>query len=775
MFIHTKSRIPGGTAARFLTWLALSVVLLLSSNAWAFQSFVVKDIRVEGLRRLSAGTVFNYLPVKVGERFNEEASERAIRSLFKAGFFKDARMARAPGDVLVVEIVERPAVSEIEIDGNKDIETDPLMEALKSIGLSQGRVFDRSLLDKVERELNRQYFARGKYGVEIDTTVTPLERNRVAVKIDISEGKAARIKQIDLLGVEAFDVDDLLDRFNLSGPGWLTWFTDTDQYAKQKLAGDLEELRSYYLDRGFITFRINSSQVTITPDKKDIYITINVTEGDVFTVNEVKLAGNLVVPDEELFDLVSIPDGGVFSRKQVTETAEALTNRLGDEGYAFANVNPIPEVDEENKTVSLTFFVDPGKRAYVRRINFRGNTKTADEVLRREMRQMEGAWFSTRKLERSRDRLDTLGYFESVNLETPAVPTAPDQVDAEFTVEEKPSGNLLAGIGYSQTQGVVLSTSVTQDNFFGSGKRVSFAVNTSSVNTQYQFAYTNPYWTVDGVSRGWSGYFRETNADQANVSDYNTDVFGGTVTFGIPISEFDRIGLTLRVEHTDLHTTTSSPTEIDDFVVANGSKFLTLGAELNWSRDTRNRAIMPTKGSSQSLGGTLTVPGGDLTYYRMDYKGQLLVPLSRDFIGDLRANVGYGDGYGDTNSLPFFQNYYAGGVRSVRGYKSNTLGPLDSSKDPFGGGLRVVANADLVIPTPLDKQKRTLRLTGFYDIGNVYSDINSFDAGDLRSSYGLSALWLSPMGPMTFVVAQPLNSKSIDQTETFQFTLGQAF
>ncbi len=759
---------------KILRLTALVSTLLATSTVSAFTSFEVSDIRVEGLRRISAGTVFNYLPVKVGDIFTNEDSERSIRSLFKAGFFKDVRLAR-DGSVLVVEIVERPAVSEIELIGNKDIETEPLLEALKQTGLSQGEVFNQSLLDKVERELNRQYFARGKYGVEIETTVTPLARNRVAVKISISEGTAARIKKIDLIGIKAFDVDDLRDRFELTGPGWLTWYTKSDRYSKQKLAGDLEELRSYYLNRGYIQFSADSTQVTITPDKQDIYVTVNVNEGEQYTIKEIKLSGDLVVPDEELFAMVGFRQGDVFSRKLLRETSDRISDRLGDEGYAFANVNSVPEVDKENKQVSLTLFIDPGKRAYVRRINFRGNTKTADEVLRREMRQMEGAWFSTKKLERSRERLDKLGYFSEVSLETPAVAGAADQVDAEFNVTEKPSGNILAGVGYSQSQGVVLSSSVSQDNFLGSGKQVKVTFNTSNVNTIYSFGYTNPYWTVDGVSRGFDVYLRETDASAANVSNYNTDVVGGALRFGVPVTEYDNVNVSLRVESTDLTATIFSPTEVSDFITANGSSYTLLTAELAWTRDTRNKAIMPDKGLLQSFTAEASVPGADLSYYKVGYRHQQLIPLSSGFIGSLSGRLGYGDSYGDTTSLPFFENFYAGGIRTVRGYVSNSLGPRDSKLDPFGGGLQVIGNVEIIIPTAFEKHNKTLRLSGFYDIGNVFATLDNFDAGELRSSVGLQALWISPLGPMTFALAKPLATKVNDETESFQFTLGSTF
>ena len=501
-------------------------------KSWAFEPFTVTDIRVEGLQRIAPGTVFSYLPIKTGETFDEQRSAEAVRALFRTGFFKDVRIERENG-VLVIVVQERPAISSIEITGNKDIESEPLLDSLKDIGFAQGRVFDRSLLEKVEQELERQYFSRGKYGVKITTTVTPLERNRVGIVIAVSEGRAARIKQISIVGNKVFDDETLLEDFQLSTPTLLSFYTGVDQYSKQKLAGDLETMRSYYLDRGYINFSIDSTQVSITPDKKDIYITINVTEGDQYKVKEVRLAGDLVVDPPALFPLVQLNPGDVFSRKRVTDTTTQISEKLGDKGYAFANVNTIPEVDEDKKEVAVTFFIDPGKRVYVRRVNMVGNTRTRDEVLRREMRQMEGGWFSSASVERSRTRLDRLGFFEEVNVETPTVPGTTDQVDVNYSVTERPSGNLLVGLGYSQSSGVLFNASVSQDNFLGSGKRVSVAFNNSDVNTVYSFSYLNPYYTIDGVSRGFGLFYRETDASEANVANYTADTFGGNVTYGV--------------------------------------------------------------------------------------------------------------------------------------------------------------------------------------------------------------------------------------------------
>ncbi|MEW6352937.1 MAG: outer membrane protein assembly factor BamA [Pseudomonadota bacterium] len=752
-----------------------ALLLVLAAQAPAVEPFVIKDIRVEGLQRISAGTVFSYLPVKVGDTFDDARSAEAIRALFKTGFFKDVQMERE-GDILVVTVVERPAIGSVKISGNKDIETEQLMQALKDQGLAEGRVFDRSLLAKIEQELNRQYFSRGKYAVKIQTTVTPLERNRVGINIDISEGRAARIREINIVGNQTFDDEDLLDEFQLSTPTLLSFYTGADQYSKQKLTADLETLRSYYLDRGYINFNIDSTQVSITPDKKDIYITINITEGEKFTVKDVKLAGDLVVPEPELTKLISVQSGSTFSRKAATETATKISERLGQEGYAFANINTIPEIDQQNKQVSLTFFVDPGKRVYVRRINMAGNTKTRDEVLRREMRQIEGGWIDTEKVKRSRTRLEKLGYFESVNVETPAVPGSTDQVDVNFTVVEKPSGNLLAGLGFSQSQGIIFNTSISQENFLGSGKRITAAFNNSDVNTLYNLAYTNPYYTVDGVSRGFNLFSRSTDAGNANIANYTTDALGGSVNYGIPVNEFDTVRVGLGYENTDLKTTINTPTEYLNFLNANGRTFDTIKLTAGWSHDTRNRAIFADEGQFQNLAADVALPGVGLEYYKFSYRHQLLYALAKDWTLSLNGEVGYGDSYGDTTELPFFENFLAGGSRSVRGFKDNTLGPRSVSTDrPLGGNRRVVANAELFFPVPFVKETKTVRLGTFLDIGNVFGTNEDIDTGTLRYSAGISAVWLSPLGALGVSYAEPLNEKETDDRQRFQFTLGTTF
>jgi outer membrane protein insertion porin family len=750
------------------------LMLFLSGQAQAFEPFEVLDIRVEGLQRISAGTVFNYLPIKVGQTIDTEDTVFAVKALFKSGFFNDVSLER-DGSVLVVYVKERAAISSIDIEGNKDLDSEELLEGLKEIGLAEGRVFDRSLLEKVEQELRRQYFSRGKYAVKIDTTVTPLDRNRVGILINVSEGRAARIKQINIIGNHQFSDKDLLDEFSLTTPNMFSFFTKSDQYSKQGLSADLETLRTYYLDRGYLKFNINSTQVSITPDKKDIYVTINVTEGHQYKISEVTLSGDLVVPADELFPLIRINPGDVFSRKQVTESVDRISTLLGDQGYAFANVNTAPEMDDEAFEVNLGFFVDPGKRVYVRRINIAGNTGTRDEVLRREMRQMEGGWYSTEQVERSRTRIDRLGFFEDVNVETPTVPGTTDQLDVNYSVTETSSGSVTAGAGFSQSSGVLFNASIQQENFLGSGKRVAFTFDNSEINTVYRFAYTNPFWTVDGVSRGFSLGYRKTDADEANLSDYSTDTRNADINFGIPINEYDTIRFSVGYQGLDLKANSSSPDQVTDFIDQHGDSFDDAVFTASWSHDSRNRILFTDTGGLQRISLETTTPGSGLEYYKLTYQQQRFIPLTRELTLGLKGNLGYGDGFGDFEQLPFFENFFAGGVRSVRGFEDNTLGPRDSDGDPIGGAFLVVFNAEVIFPIPFVEDAKGVRLSAFFDVGNVFENYDSFEAGDLRYSAGLAGLWLSPLGPISMSLGFPLNAESDDDEQRFQFTVGTFF
>ncbi len=751
---------------------------LLSLTAHAVEPFLVKDIRLQGVSRISPGTVFNYLPVKVGDTLDERRSAEAIKALFKTGLFEDVKLER-DGDVLVVVVSEREAISQITFTGNDNIRTEDLQKALKEIGFAEGEVYDKSKLDKVTQELKRQYFAQGKYGVRIDTQVNSLEGNRVAIAIDISEGKTARIREINIVGNKAFEEDELLDEFKLSTPTTFSFFTRSDQYSKQKLAADLESLRSYYLDRGYVNFNVDSTQVSITPDKSEVYVTVNISEGDVFTVSEVKLAGELLVPQEDLFQAVTLRKGMTFSRKLITESSKNITDRLGDDGYAFANVNAIPAIDNEQNTVAITYAIDPGKRTYVRRINFFGNTRTRDEVLRREMRQLEGAWISTGKINRSKVRLQRLGYFSEVNVETPAVPGSTDQVDVNFTVVERPSGNLLLGLGFSQSQGVIFNSQVTQDNFLGSGKRVDFAFNNSEVNRTYRLGYLNPYWTVDGVSRGFNIGYRETDASDANITRFSAKILSGGVEFGIPLTEFNSLDAGFNYERTELDIGTGVSQQIRDFVTREGDKFNIFRLSTGFAYDTRNKAILPDRGTLHRIRGELAVPGGDLQYYKLDYDARWFYPVTDNYTLALRGRAGYGDSYASTEELPFFENFYAGGPRSVRGFEDNTLGPKDSNERALGGNLLFVGNVEMIVPFPFLSDVESLRVTAFVDAGNVFSTYgdrkDEFGAGSVRASAGLSGLWLSPFGVLTISIAQPFNTEPDDKTQPFQFTFGTSF
>ncbi len=764
----SRSLIP---VIRFLV-LAFAVLLSVQSLA---ADFVVRDIRVDGLQRISPGTVFNHVPLRVGERLKSADSGRIIRALYKTGYFNDVKLAR-DGDVLIIKVVERPAIANISITGNNLLETDKLLKALKDIGLAEGRVFNRSVLDKIEQELRRQYFSQGRYAVQLDATVTPLERNRVDVAIKISEGETARIKRIDIVGNQAFSDKQLMEGFKSGVPGWLDFFSDADQYSRQKLAADLETLRSYYLDRGYIKFKVESTQVSITPDKKDIYITININEGDVYRIKDIQLAGKLVVDQKKVFPLIHLARGQVFSRKAVVGSAERIDALLGDQGYAFANVNSIPEIDDKSHEVSVTFYVDPGKRVYVRRININGNSNTRDEVLRRELRQMERAWFSNAKTKLSRERLQRLGFFEEVNIETPAVPGSNDEVDVDISVKEKPSGNFIAGLGISQSDGLLLNTSISEENFFGTGKRVVLGLNTSSSNTLYQLSYTNPYYTVDGISRGFNLKYRKTDFANFDSADYKTDTGTFGVNFGIPISEFNRFGFGFDAEYIRVKLGNNPAAEIRDFVDTQGDSFWNFKVNIFWSHDSRNSAIFPTSGSSSRFFANATIPGSDLTFYKVGLRHRQYIPLNRTFTLGVYADLGFGDGYGDLDRLPFFDNFFAGGFTTVRGFKRNSLGPRDSNDDPIGGNLRVVGNLELLFPPPIKSMRKSMRMAAFFDIGNVYNTTDSnFDSGSLRYSAGLAMTWLSPVGILTLGYGFPLNDQEGDNTESLQFSFGTSF
>ncbi len=762
------------------TLLAGLLATLFSAPVFAFEPFKVKDIRVEGIQRTEAGTVFSYLPVKVGETFTDSAAAQAVKALFATGFFKDVRI-EVDNNIVVVVLEERPAIATLDFVGMKAFDKDQIRKALKETGLSESRIFDRAMLDRAEQEIKRQYISRGYYAANVSTAVTPLERNRVGITFTMEEGDIAKIRQINIIGNKAFSESELVSLFQLRTPNLLTWYTKNDQYSKQKLSADLETLRSFYLDQGYLEFNTESTQVSISPDKKDIYITINVMEGEPYSVASVKLAGNLLLPENELRKLVAITPGESFSRAKLTQTTKAISDRLANDGYAFSNVNAVPELNKEKRQASFTIMVDPGRRVYVRRMTVAGNTRTRDEVVRREFRQMESAWYDGAKINRSRDRVDRLGYFESVTIETPPVPGTTDQVDVNMTVKEKPTGNIMLGAGFSSSEKLVLSGSVQQQNLFGSGKSLGVQLNTSRVNKVYSLSYTDPYYTVDGVSRGFDVYRRKTDTSylSSTVATYNSSSWGGGVRYGVPIADEQSISFGLSIDSTTLGVNAYSPIRYQQFVADNGSHFNSLVGTVGWGEETIDSRTYPTKGGIQRAGAELALPGGNLKFYKLNYQKQEFIPLSKTFTLSFNGEVGIAGGFGGKD-LPFWKNYYAGGIGSVRGYESGTIGPkeyntLYGTLDSVGGTRRVVGNAELLFPLPGAGMDKSLRLGTFFDIGGVWGKGESISFADMRASFGLSVLWSSFMGPIKVSFAQPLRKKENDRTQRLQFQMGTTF
>ena len=740
--------------------------------AQAFKPFVVKDIRVEGLQRTEAGTVFSYLPVKVGETMTDEKAQQALRALFATGFFRDVRL-EVENDVLVVIVDERPAVATIDLNGIKEFESDAVKKILREAGLAEGRTFDRAVLDTAVQELKRQYLSRGRYAADVQTTVTPLERNRVGITVTVNEGDVAKIRGINIVGARAFSETALLEQFNLRTPGWLTWYTKADQYSKPKLSGDLETLRSFYQDRGYIDFAVESTQVSITPDKRDIYITINIIEGEKYTVSSVGVGGQMLIPREEVDKLIRFKAGDVFSRQRVTETTKAIADRLGNEGYAFANASAVPQLDKEKRTVALTIMVDPGRRVYVRRITVAGNTRTRDEVVRREMRQLEGAYYDASKIELSKRRIDKTQYFRDVNVETTPVPDSADQIDVNFTVEEKPTGAILLGAGFSTVDKVVLSGSISQQNVFGSGKFISANLNTGKVNRNISLSYLNPYFTVDGVSQGFDVYDRKIDASSLSIGAYKTETIGGAFKFGYPLNETDSVNFAIAAEDVKLETFSNSPFQYILFQSQFGNKYTYGYGSVGWVRDRRDSAILTTSGSLTRLG--LELAGGDLEYYRANVGEQWFYPVSRTTTFSLSGDFGYVDGLSG-KPVPFFKNFYAGGPQSVRGFKAFSLGPQDLQGNVLGGTRKVTGSAEVLFPVPGAQQDKSLRLAAFFDTGWVWGAGQKVDFADLRYSAGVGLAWSSPFGPLRLSLAQPINAKSgIDRIERLQFTFGSTF
>lgn len=818
-------------------FLFLSLLLSSWADAQSLGSndqFTINAIRVEGLQRIAEGTVFTYLPLEVGELATPSTVRSAIRALYRTGFFADVSFARE-GNILVIQVHERPAISNITFSGNKALKTEDLEGALASIGLAEGEVFDPLQLDRVEQELVRQYFNRGKYSVKVDPQVTNLQRNRVRIAIVIDEGDTAKIRHINIVGNTVFNDEELREAFELDTSNWLSFWRSDDQYSQEKLSGDLEKLRSYYLDRGYVDFNIESTQVTISPDKQEIYITANVDEGDVYTLNDVNITGDLILDEDTLRRLILTQPGDTFSRKQMEQSIENITAVLANVGYAFANVDPQPRINRDDRTVNLTYFVEPGKRVYVRRIAFSGNTTTKDEVLRREMRQLEGAWFSQSAVDRSQQRLQRLGFFDNVNVETPQVPGTDDQVDVLVSVEERPSGSVSFGLGFSQVQGLITSISVNQDNFLGSGKQIGLTLSRSDILTQFNLAYNNPYWTDDGISRGFFLRYSEFQSRDANISRFTTSEVGAGVNFGIPLSEYGFFRFGAAARQTDINfgglvLETEDENGVcndlngngicNEFVLVptrplgasldeNGDGILDSGERkqniyevtLSWSRDSRNHFFVPSQGSIQQLSAEVSLPGSSRQYYKLFYNYAKYWQVWDPLVFSVRGEVGYGDSYDDYDDdlpvqpiepvrlrgdcqvsdivtldrgLPFYEHFFGGGVNDVRGFDDNTLGPKDQNCLSVGGDFKVTGGLDLFVPLSFGGSSGS-RLSWFLDVGNVYEDIDAYETSELRASTGVSLTWDAPVGPITISYAFPIREEQGDITEALQFTFGTVF
>lgn len=759
------------------TSLLLATSLGLSSHfALAVDPFIIKDIRIEGVQRTDPGTVFNYLPIKVGDQYTDAKATLSVKNLFATGFFNDVRL-ETEGNVVIVSVVERPTIAEINIEGAKTFDAKQITEMLKTQNFAIAQIYDQSVLDSAIQELKRQYYAKGRYSVDIKTSITKLDRNRVSVGIDITEGDMARIRQINFVGINAFKESAIRELMSSTEPDWMSWYTKADQYSKQKLEADLEAIRSFYLDRGYLEFDILSTQVNVSDDKKDVFLTINLHEGEKYTVNEIKFAGEMLVPEAELRNLITFKSGDVFSREKLNASITQITGRLGNDGYAFANVNAAPDVDKEKHTVSFTFYIDPGRKTYVRRINIMGNKKTRDEVIRREMRQMESAQYSAEKIKRSKERVDQLGYFSDVSIETPPVGEATDMVDVNVNVTESTTGTFMFGIGYGQTEGASIIVSLAQNNFLGTGNQFSLAVNSSKSNRVYSAQLVNPYVTPDGVSLGWSLYRRDYNPTDLDLGEYRTYAWGGGLTVGVPISEYNRINFGLSAEHLKIKTYSGSPQYVKNFVSKNGEANWTYITSVGWSRNTLDSNFYPTKGMTTSLSAEASIPPSDVKYYKATAQNKLFIPFTK--LTSLLWNVelGYGKSYGgsSTDGLPFYRNFYAGGVNSVRGYESGSLGPRDENNDGMGGNRRFVNNVELLFPVPGLKDNKATRLSLFWDMGYSFGPNDKISFGDLRQSVGLAFTWISPVGPLKLSYAQPFKKKDGDKVERFQFMLGTVF
>ena len=784
-----------------------ALCLLLPMTALAQSDFVVRDMRVEGLQRISEGTVFNYLPINIGDRVDKIRIQEAIRSLYQQGLFDDIEIRR-DGETLIVAVQERPSIESFDIDGNKDIKTEDLMESLRSVGLAPGKTFDRSVLDEVAGFLREQYYDRGKYGVSIDTSVVDTPNNTVRLRIDVVEGDRAKIRQVNIVGNDSFDEDEIREDFELDTANWLSWIRQDDRYSKEALEGDLEKLRSFYMDRGYADFRVESTQVAISPNKKDIFVTIGIHEGDIYTISEVKLVGEMVVPEELLRAMVLAQPGSIFNQQLLTSSSEFMSFRLGEQGYANAEIEPVPELDQENKEASITFYINPKSRVYVRRINFHGVSEVDDEVLRREMRQMESAYLSNQLVDRSKVRLQRLPYIEAAEVTTNPVAGVPDMVDLDFDLTYRMPGQFSGGIGYSESQKLMLNGSIVHTNFLGTGNRVALEAVSGRFQKFYSLSHTDPYRTMDGVSRTVAINYRDITQFTSAASDFSTTSGGLTVNYGYPITEFQTVSLGMSYQRSELLASASSTQQAQDWVLNNGNPFIkdsgagfeffgtnfnTFELQIGWSFDSRNRALFANRGTRQSLFLAMAVPGSDVEYYQARYNFTKYIPIWGRWVGRINAELGISEAMGDTTAAPPYKQFYGGGPSSVRGFKESYLGPRDSFGNPYGGNMLVASQLELIIPLP-DKWASQARASIFYDIGNVFNtgEVEFTDklgspieykpnVDDLRASVGVGVQWLAPLGLFRFSYAYPLNEYRGndryfgDEVERFQFSIGQAF
>ncbi len=796
--------------------------ILLSTQLLAFDEFLVSDIRIIGLQRVSTGSIFNVIPISVGDKIDSRKSNDIVKSLFSTEQFDDIQIGK-DGNTLIITVTERPSISAIDISGNKALKTEQLMESLDGVGIKEGEVYKRSTLEKVKSELVRSYASNGRYGAGVDIEEVVKPRNRIEINIEVDEGKSATIKKINIIGNEIYTNEELLDGFELSEGSFFSFLANDNQYSREKLKGDIETLESFYRDRGYLKFSIESSQISLSRDKKSIFITFNINEGDKYQINDVDVVGEIPFEEAIYKDIIQSLKDTTYSQAQITSIEEYFINILGNRGYAFAEVAGNPEIDEETNEVKLIFSVQPGNRTYTRKILFTGNDITQDHVLRREMRQFEGAWTSDNAIEAGKVRLERLGYFKEVNVETIPVPGTDDQIDISYSVEEETTGSIGGNIGYSDF-GLMLGFNLQEQNFLGSGNTVGIGINKNVYSEMYNISYMNPYATRDGVSLGYNLYFRETDYGEFNVANYLTNSSGFGAQFGYPISDITRLGFNITYDKTDIDIGSLPAREIYDFVSVEGNIFETLSAQLSWQRVTLNRGLFPTDGASTVLSVSSTIPGSDLSYYRLNVRQRYYQPLTQNLVFGFQGELGYLDAYGDTEETPFFQNFYAGGPRSLRGFESNTLGPrstdapcyefnyaegtcpnlLDTDGDgeldtpyynpyanqtsryrdaPIGGNIKIEGSLQLIFRLPFIEDQRSLRSAFFFDFGNVFSDnckdyqINCSEPSvdDLRYSYGVGLTWITGFGPMSLAIAKPTNAGPRERTEEFQFTVGNVF